>query len=773
MAPTRGRRGSAAALAAVAAAMCLGLLRRGRTRGANRAAFLVPALHLARPRTGHLAWGVGLTADVHATPLALAGRGAQRAGSAAETSSRGWQRFNDRESWAFLLGASPFSYSEVLANTKREKYMDNLVWVSQSEMSDVPTQGCDDNSSYPPAFTSYLSRLLLARDARCAAWWSGALSDSGEASELIFARFERSVAATVNCKWAGAPGSLAAALIKRFGGRFPFDAVPQVRVLFSLLDGADKPVDSFFEQGFSTDRDELMEVFLVMDADGNGMLNATEIQDTIGRLGGGWLSSAEVEQMLGDALANSDGEVDFNGFKYAVTNSHKASRARAARGWSSDDWWRDPAALLPANRLDDATPELLLDAHRRFEEAQQSALGALQHPAKATPLVRELMDWNVYVLLMLAGAFACTITHVALVPIDVVKTLQQSDPDRFTGLGLISAASVLWQEGGLPLLFLGLVPTCVGYLWYGATVFPGYELFKRKLLALCGPRRADALRVPLVLLSGAIATFFACIGVCPAEAVRIRTVTEHGFQLGFLRSVPSLYAGFAPLLFRQVLFGMAKFLVFDVVSDAVLRFIPWFRKNRGTMLVCSLISGGAAGLMATFVSQPSDAILTRVAASSGLGIAGAASSLFAEGGLSAFFVGFGTRAIWASFIIAGQFLFYDIAKQVFKVTTSELTETADAVTTALKTREPPLEFGAQSVPQLEFGPRAEAGGASGSAARLAHSSRCAPAQASALAAPWPARAWRGLLRRQRRTLQGMRAFARGTWCASTARGSDL
>ncbi|CAK0802907.1 unnamed protein product, partial [Prorocentrum cordatum] len=39
--------------------------------------------------------------------------------------------------------------------------MDNLVWVSQSEMPGVLTQGCDDNSSYPPAFTSYLSRQAV------------------------------------------------------------------------------------------------------------------------------------------------------------------------------------------------------------------------------------------------------------------------------------------------------------------------------------------------------------------------------------------------------------------------------------------------------------------------------------------------------------------------------------------------------------------------------------------------------------------------------------
>lgn len=52
-----------------------------------------------------------------------------------------------------------------------------------------------------------------------------------------------------------------------------------------------------------------------------------------------------------------------------------------------------------------------------------------------------------------------------------------------------------------------------------------------------GPRRAARLRIPLILLAGALATFVACIGVCPAEAVRIRTVAERGFQAAFVSSL--------------------------------------------------------------------------------------------------------------------------------------------------------------------------------------------------------------------------------------------
>ena len=44
-----------------------------------------------------------------------------------------------------------------------------------------------------------------------------------------------------------------------------------------------------------------------------------------------------------------------------------------------------------------------------------------------------------------------------------VKTLQQTEPQRFGHLALPSAARVLVQEGGVSSLFLGLTPTLAGW----------------------------------------------------------------------------------------------------------------------------------------------------------------------------------------------------------------------------------------------------------------------------------------------------------------------
>ena len=109
-----------------------------------------------------------------------------------------------------------------------------------------------------------------------------------------------------------------------------------------------------------------------------------------------------------------------------------------------------------------------------------------------------------------------------MIPLDVVKTKMQAEPDRYSE-GLVEGAFAVTKEEGFLTLLAGWEPTLLGYLWYGVTVYPGYEFFKRLYLSLVP---AEELRVLLVLLAGATATVFACFGVCPAEACRIRMVTD-------------------------------------------------------------------------------------------------------------------------------------------------------------------------------------------------------------------------------------------------------
>ena len=208
-----------------------------------------------------------------------------------------------------------------------------------------------------------------------------------------------------------------------------------------------------------------------------------------------------------------------------------------------------------------------------------------------------------------------------------------------------------------------------------------------------------------MLLAGALATVVACFGVAPAEAVRIRCCsTQDTSSVDTVSGIPvlaamvanngalDLWKGLPPLMVRQILFGMMKFLVFDFFPPVVTAAVPGMPS-----VAVQLISGGVAGVMSTVVSQPGDAILTRMAQTgdSQMGVLEAARSLWQgeaiaptsssssavprdrESGPGAFFIGVGSRSLWAGCVIAGQFLLYDLFKSALGVSTADLEEVFD------------------------------------------------------------------------------------------------
>jgi len=296
------------------------------------------------------------------------------------------------------------------------------------------------------------------------------------------------------------------------------------------------------------------------------------------------------------------------------------------------------------------------------------------------PSKEKALKFGTYALFAAGGAFGCTVTHAAVIPLDVVKTRLQTNPGCYKNLpdGVITIA----QKEGMPMLLQGAGPTLVGYLWYGLTVYPGYEFFKRFLLEVAGADNALLFRTPIVLLAGAIATFFACVGVCPAEAVRIRSVAEPNFAPNSLQATvkiieeegfTQLYAGFKPLLFRQVIFGMMKFFVFDFFAEFVYSIYPSLQDQPSTALTVSLISGLVAGVASCIVSQPADTILSTINKSEGMSIGSAVKQIWGDFGPKGFFLGLGSRCIWSGCVISGQFLLYDISKTLLHVTPSDLT----------------------------------------------------------------------------------------------------
>jgi hypothetical protein len=134
----------------------------------------------------------------------------------------------------------------------------------------------------------------------------------------------------------------------------------------------------------------------------------------------------------------------------------------------------------------------------------------------AAPVKRERqVTPAVYTLFALSGMVGCAGMHTIVVPLDVVKTREQVSPGRY-GTSLVDGIKIIWREEGINGVTSGIVPTVLGYSWYGMTVYPGYEFLKRLFAAIAGEAADSMYHVYIVLLAGACSTAVACIGVCPA-----------------------------------------------------------------------------------------------------------------------------------------------------------------------------------------------------------------------------------------------------------------
>jgi len=222
----------------------------------------------------------------------------------------------------------------------------------------------------------------------------------------------------------------------------------------------------------------------------------------------------------------------------------------------------------------------------------------------------------------LAGGICCSITHGALTPVDVVKTRVQLDPVKYN-TGLIGGFKTIIKEEGAAALSTGFGATAAGYFVQGWFKFGGVEFFKIKAVDTLGTEKAWAYKTPIYLGAAACAEFIADCFLCPLEAVRIRSVSDpefcDGLADGFSKmfkaeGVGGFYAGFAPILAKQVPYTMAKFAVQGNVADATYATMGKSpsQLSSSSNLGISLFSGTIAGVAAAIISHPADTLLSKV-----------------------------------------------------------------------------------------------------------------------------------------------------------------
>ncbi|KAG0700112.1 mitochondrial carrier domain-containing protein [Suillus ampliporus] len=258
-----------------------------------------------------------------------------------------------------------------------------------------------------------------------------------------------------------------------------------------------------------------------------------------------------------------------------------------------------------------------------------------------------------------------------LAAIDVVKTRIQIDPaykklNMFTGTRYVIAT-----EGPRALL-------TVGYLAQGGAKFAGYEYWKKKAVeSVGGPETAVKYRTAIYLGSASIAEFFADILLTPLEATRIRLVSDRtyatGLVTGFTRlaregGVRELYAGFVPILCKQIPYAIGQFTVNEFCHEIVFRSMS--EETRRTLsstnkFTIQLGSGIIAGFAAAILSQPADTLLSQI--NKGHGPKGSMPHRLAvlarEAGFRGLFAGLGPRMVMTAGLVSGQFLLYGAIKE--------------------------------------------------------------------------------------------------------------
>jgi len=281
-----------------------------------------------------------------------------------------------------------------------------------------------------------------------------------------------------------------------------------------------------------------------------------------------------------------------------------------------------------------------------------------------------------YASFALAGAMGCGVTHGAMTPIDVVKTRIQLEPTVYNK-GMIGSFKQVVASEGAGALLTGLGPTVLGYSLQGAFKFGGYELFKKTFIEYLGYDTAKKYKNSVYIGSAALAEFFADIALCPLEATRIRLVSQPTFANGLIggfsriakeEGLAAFYNGFTPILFKQIPYNIAKFLVFERAAAAIYTAIPTPKSelSNSTNTLINLGAGVIAGCSAAIVSQPADTLLSKVNKTKkapGQSTVGLLIQLAKQLGVTGSFAGLPTRLVMVGTLTSLQFTIYGSLKK--------------------------------------------------------------------------------------------------------------
>jgi len=292
-------------------------------------------------------------------------------------------------------------------------------------------------------------------------------------------------------------------------------------------------------------------------------------------------------------------------------------------------------------------------------------------------LVRRLgaLSLTKFLQYFLAGGLCACITHAAFVPLDVVKTRLQTNPEKYSRVW--PTLKHIYQEEGCFMLFQGFSATAIGYFLHGAFKFSFFEFFKA---LVTGANKVQTPFMSFIVASFAsiLAETVASVSLCPMEAVRIRLVSEPSFARGFVDGLPKmwkgegyrgLFRGLPCVLLKQIPYTYGQFVSYEVFMKLLSS-----GASKAIDLKLSMICGFLSGIVAAVISQPGDTLLSLInrEASDMLISVHTFHLVMKRHGLGKLFTGLGARLLLVSCMLGGQFFIYDSLKALVGATSPSL-----------------------------------------------------------------------------------------------------
>ena len=185
------------------------------------------------------------------------------------------------------------------------------------------------------------------------------------------------------------------------------------------------------------------------------------------------------------------------------------------------------------------------------------------------------------VVYYIAGAVCASSSHAFAIPIDVIKTRQQTDR-YLQELGPVDALKEVVGRDGLPSLLQGASPTIVGYALQGSLKYGIYEFLKPIVAASIVGSSDSSFSSTILdfLISGALAETVGSSVLTPFEAARIRLVLYPDYakgggvvscmyRMGKDEGLQSLFLGYPAIISKQIPYTAASLCTFEMVTKYI------------------------------------------------------------------------------------------------------------------------------------------------------------------------------------------------------------